>query len=92
MSVLSVLHGQQRVRVGTIQPKEGMATNKGVISRVTKLGSVIIGSRRYRQHDGTIGKLSVTLTEARKHGYPNAVGSNRERTVYLSRQGETVFS
>lgn len=68
---LRVVSGQKRVLVGTIVPRPGMVTSAGVVARTTPETVVFRGGSRRR----STRDVTVTVTEARKWGYPNAVGS-----------------
>ncbi len=68
---IQVVYGNRRERVGQISAVVGMMTNIGRLRKVTEAGSVIgTGPKPYRICDGTIEQVTITLTEARRYGYP----------------------
>lgn len=82
MSNLSVVQGQKRSRVGTIPAAVGMETNQGRIERLSPSKATAFTAKG----KFLVKTLSITLTEARKLGYPDAPGSQVTVPVSIRRR------
>jgi hypothetical protein len=68
-------------RVGTVVLVRGIQTNHGEFYAVTRRG--LLNMTDGFHFDPTV--VTVSLTEARRHGYPHAEGCVRERLVVRKR-------